>query len=146
MVQVHGRDRAKGKISQLQGAEMVAEVDKALFKGGNLIQTTAQKSITDGSISGKGHIPSKPGEPPNADTHTLDRQIETAATGPLQVEVSSNAPYSAHLEYGTSRMAARPYMGPAARKERANVVRLVTEAAKRAVGVTFTGGGNGNAR
>jgi HK97 gp10 family phage protein len=58
----------------------------------------------------------------------------------MEVEVSSNAPYSGHLEYGTSRMAARPFMGPAARKERANVVRLVTEAAKRAVNVTVTGG------
>jgi HK97 gp10 family phage protein len=140
MVQVHGRDKAKARIAKLKGAEMVAEIDKALFKGGNLIQTTAQHSITDGAVSGAGHVPSKPGQPPKADTHTLDRQIETAQVAPLTVEVSSNAPYSAMLEKGTSRMAARPFMGPAARKERANVVRLVTEAAKRAVNVTVTGG------
>ena len=144
MVEVFGRDKAKGKISGLQGAAMVAEVDKALFMGGNLVQTTAQKSITTGAVSGKFHVPSRPGEPPKADTHTLDRQIETAQTGPMQVEVSSNAPYSAYLEYGTSRMAARPFMGPAARRERAKVVRLVSEAAGRAVNTTVTGGNNGN--
>jgi HK97 gp10 family phage protein len=133
MVTIVGTQVVKARLRRLAGAEAVQEVGKALFVAGNRIQTTAQKSITTGSISGKGHIPSKPGEPPNADTHGLDRQIETEAVGPLKVRVTSNAPYSAFLEFGTSRMAARPFMMPAAEKERAAVTTLVREAVNRVI-------------
>ncbi|WP_066282856.1 HK97-gp10 family putative phage morphogenesis protein, partial [Blastomonas sp. CCH1-A6] len=97
------------------------------------IQVEAQLSITQGAVSGKNHVPSKPGEPPNQDTGRLGDNIETVQKGPLLVEVSSNAPYSIPLEFGTSKMAARPFMRPARDKKRAEVVALVERAVSQAV-------------
>ena len=116
------------RLKALGGPQMTREIGKALFAGGELIQTEAQISITRGAISGKGHVPSKPGEPPNQDTGVLASNIETTQPGPLVVHVSSNAPYSAPLEFGTSKMAARPFMVPARDKKRREVVDLVQQA------------------
>lgn len=104
------------------------QVAKALYAAGQIIEADAERSITEGSISGAGHIPSAPGQPPNADTRFLDTNIETAIGGPGVVTVTSHAPYSAALEYGTSRMAARPFMRPATERNRKKVVDLVGEA------------------
>lgn len=133
MVKIIGTQVVKARLRRLAGGEAVAEVGKALFVAGNRIQTTAQRSITEGSVSGRMHVPSRPGQPPKADTHGLDRQIETEQVGPLRVRVTSNARYSGFLEFGTSRMAARPFMMPAAEKERAAVTKLVREAVNRVI-------------
>ena len=103
-----------------------------LFEAGMKVQTDAQQSITDGAISGAGHIPSAPGEPPNNDTGVLANNIETLEAGPLKVTVSSNAPYAAPLEFGTSRMAARPYMGPAFEKNKKRIINRLTAAVNQA--------------
>lgn len=131
MVKITGVARVKRKFAKLRGAEIVREVGKALFAAGNMIQVDAQHSITEGSISGRGHIPSKPGEPPNADTHALDRQIETEMVGPLKARVVSADPKSKYLERGTSKMAARPFMWPAAERNRKNVTAMVAQAVSR---------------
>lgn len=125
MAKITGADKHKRRMNRLRGEAAVHEIGKALFAGGNLIQIEAQRSITEGAISGKGHIPSKPGEPPKRDTGVLDTNIETVLVEPLKVEVSSNAPYAAPLEFGTSKMAERPYMRPAVAKKREEVVKLV---------------------
>lgn len=108
------------------------EVLRALYRAGQLVELEAEFSITNGSISGEGHVPSLPGEPPNADTRFLDTNIQTEIGGPTHVNVESKAPYSAALEFGTSKMAARPFMRPALQKKRAEVVKLVGKA----VGIT----------
>lgn len=133
MVKMVGRQRVRARIEGLASEYMVAEVSKALFVAGNMVQVYAQHSITEGSVSGSGHVASLPGEPPNADTHGLDRQIETTQVDPLKVRVSSNARYSKFLEYGTSRMAARPFMMPALRANKRQVTKLVRDAVSRAV-------------
>lgn len=109
-------------------------VIQALYAAGQLIEIEAEHSITEGSVTGKFHVPSLPGEPPNADTRLLDTSIETAITSrtPPRVTVTSNAPYSAALEFGTSKMAERPFMRPATAKKRAAAVKLVLAAVKRA--------------
>ena len=71
-----------------------------LFEAGQRVQVDAQVSITEGAVSGAGHVPSRPGEPPNNDTGVLANNIETIQVDPLKVEVSSNAPYAAIQEFG----------------------------------------------
>lgn len=127
---ISGGKEASARIRNLSGPEMVQGVGKALFVAGQTIEVEAAHSITAGAVSGKNHVPSKPGEPPSADTHVLDRSIETVLVEPLKVEVSANAPYAAALEYGTSKMAARPYMGPAVARKKDEVVQLVGDAVK----------------
>jgi HK97 gp10 family phage protein len=112
---------------------MVRRVGAALFAGGQTIQVEAQLSITRGAVSGANHVPSAPGQPPNNDTSVLANNIETVQTGPLKAEVSSNAPYAAALEFGTSKMAERPYMRPATAAKRKEVTALVRRAVSNAI-------------
>lgn len=132
MVKITGAKKHSDRLKLMTSPEMKAEIFKALFAAGNLIETHAEISITSGSVSGKDHVPSAPGEPPNADTHGLDANIETTGNkAQTKVRVTSNAPYSLALEQGTSRMAARPFMGPAVRAKRGQATELVRQAVSR---------------
>lgn len=121
------------RMKKLSGATMTREAGKLAFVLADMHATEAALSITKGSVSGAGHVASKPGQAPNADTHLLDRSIEAAKTGPLKAESSANAPYAADLEFGNSKMAERPYMKPAAAKVRAKAESLARIAVKRIV-------------
>lgn len=96
---------------------------KRLAEAGELVRSDAQASIRAGAVSGAGHVPSAPGQPPNADTHQLDISIDVRINpSKRSVSVVSLAPYSAFLEFGTSRMAERPFMRPALRRNRNRIV------------------------
>lgn len=57
--------------------------------------------------------PSAPGEPPGVDTGTLKSSINVNSLGPTIYAVNVGTDYGIHLEYGTIRMAARPFLLPA---------------------------------
>lgn len=123
---------AKRHLRRLRGANASVRrhAGRAIFVGAGQIETEARQSIIRGAIQGAGHVPSRPGEPPNRDTGNLDQNIVATKTGDLTAEVSSNAQagdysYSVGLEFGTSKMDERPYMRPAAKKKRAVVRELV---------------------
>jgi len=103
-------------------------VARALYAAGQIIELDWEKSITAGSISGKGHIPSLPGQPSNSDTHHLDSNIETRIGGPGLVVVESLAEYAAAQEFGTSKIAPRPAARPATERNRKKVVQMVGDA------------------
>lgn len=128
MPRMTGVAKAKRRIEGIASREKIELVGKALFAGGEMLKAEAARSITEGAVSGKHHVPSAPGQPPNEDTGTLRRNITVTQIGPLHVRVASEAPYSKFLEYGTSQMAARPFMGPAARAKRKEIVALVRQA------------------
>jgi HK97 gp10 family phage protein len=132
-MRITGQKAHKARLKRIRSAEMVREVGKAVLVAADLIRRDAQTSITDGSVSGKNHAPSKPGEPPNNNTGWLadDSNIISQRTGLTEAEVSSNAEYSVPLEFGTSKMAARPFMQPAAEKNRKKATALVQDAVKR---------------
>lgn len=59
------------------------------------------------------HRASAPGEPPAKFTGTLEKSLETKNSGWSQLDYSAgnnDAYYASFLEFGTSRMAKRPYM------------------------------------
>lgn len=76
-----------------------------------------------------GKSPSAPGDPPGVDTGRLRASITTSWTGgpanggdgvsppsddgQFTVVVGTAVPYAVYLEYGTRKMAARPYFRPA---------------------------------
>ena len=134
MARVRGAEAVRVRLSGLTGQKVIRNVGKALFAAGDIIAAEASVSITRGSVSGKNHVPSAPGEPPNNDTGVLIRNIEVTQKAPLVVEVSSNAPYAAALEYGTSKMAARPYMRPARDAKAEEVRDLVARAVDASLG------------
>lgn len=116
MAKITGADRHARRLKPMPARAILQE----LYTLGQMIELDAERSITEGSVSGKGHVPSAPGEPPNADTRVLDTNIETtiASSNPPGVNVTSNAPYSAALEYGSSKMEERPFMRPAVEKNK----------------------------
>lgn len=120
------------RMRALAGNAIVDEVSPALFAFGEMIQVEAQTSITRGSVSGKDHVPSKPGEPPNADTHDLSDKIETTQPAKLRVLVRSNSDH-AMIEFPSSKVEERPYMRPARDKKRKAGTALVQKAVNRAV-------------
>lgn len=130
MARIVGAKGVSIRLRGLAGKEKVELVGQALMAGGEEIQTYAQVEIQRDSRGGKFHVPSKPGEFPNADTGQLASMIEVERVAPLRVQISSNAPHSVPLEAGTSKMAARPFMGPSARAKRKRVVELVESAVK----------------
>lgn len=120
-----GRDKHLRRLRKLQAVTRLAGA--VVYEGADTIKAEAQRSISAGSVSGKGHKPSKPGEPPNYDTGVLSRNIEANRTGALTAEVASKAAYAAPLEFGTSKMAARPYMRPARDAKREEIQRRMAE-------------------
>lgn len=120
-------DKAHSARLKRMASEAERIVVQALYAAGQEIEIEAERSITEGSVSGKHHVPSLPGQPPKADTRLLDTSIETAIVShqPPLVTVTSNAPYSAALEYGTSKMAERPFMRPATAKKKGAAAALV---------------------
>lgn len=117
-----------------------AQGTSVLFVAGGIIEAQARETIFRGAIQGDGHIPSAPGEPPNADTGLLASRIVTEVVGQLKVQVKSTAPYAAPLEFGADlngdgrqELAPRPYMAPAARSKRREVSDLVARGVARLV-------------
>jgi HK97 gp10 family phage protein len=105
---------------------------KAEAETARAVRATAQAIRNDAIISVKSHlsagnvytrgtvkhVASKPGSPPNQDRGTLTRNIRVTMNDDLTADISSNAPYSAALEFGTRKMAARPFMTPAVEGQR----------------------------
>lgn len=107
------------------------QVAQALYSAGQLIELDAERSITAGSVSGAGHVPSLPGQPPNNDTGGLVRSIETRLNGTDLVTVTAggpSAPYAVYMEYGTGTISPRPFMRPAVERNRKKVVQMVGDA------------------
>lgn len=100
MPKITGVEKAKKRIENMAGPQTIELVGKALFAGGEMIKATAQKLITEGSVSGRDHRPSPPGKAPNNDTGHLKNNITVTQIGPLHVRVASNAVYSAIHEFG----------------------------------------------
>lgn len=128
MPRITGREGVQVRLKSLTDENAVRRVGSALFAGGELIRGEAHAMISEGAVSGKGHIASLPREPPNRDTGVLQAHLEVTQPAPLKVEFSSNGPAAVELEFGTSKMAERPYMRPATARKRKEVVALVRRA------------------
>lgn len=130
MTTIRGAEEHKKRLRKLRGPAMIRPVTRAVFASAQDLAVDAALSITQGAVSGKNHVPSTPGEPPNADTHVLDRNIEAVSTGPLKAETSSNAPYALAQEYGdeSRNLAERPYMRPAAARQRPRAAQRIVDA------------------
>lgn len=127
------RDTILHRLRRLGPQRLKAEIAPALQAAGEKVKANAARSITEGAVSGRNHVPSAPNSPPNEDTGHLRTNIKVTQPEPLKVQVSSEAGYSAALEFGTSKMAARPFMRPAAQATQDDAQKLVAKAVKRAI-------------
>lgn len=76
---------------------------------------------------------SLPDEPPATDTRLLVNSIEVDVD-PVQfnLTLSALAHYARHLEFGTRKMLARPFLRPALARWRARIVEAIRDAIRRA--------------
>lgn len=90
------------------------------------------REVTRYTAAGNGyiHVASAPGDAPNTDSGDLANNIGVDPRG-LGFEVISGMAYSADLEFGTMRMAARPFMVPASEKSRGKVAKVLQGAINR---------------
>ena len=96
--------------------------------GLNEIRNTAVKGIMQGGKSGAtrpdGSRASAVGEYPATDTGFLQNNIVIKRdVDGLGGDVESRADYSSHLEFGTSKMGARPFMQPSLESTRPKIKR-----------------------
>lgn len=90
----------------------------ALREAGETVAVYAQYLITSGSAGGQSggkhqHVVSAPNTPPNNEFGDLANGIEVLQPEPLEVIVQATAAHSVPLEFGTSKMAPRPFFRPA---------------------------------
>ncbi len=124
--------RVKVKVSHNSKVQNVtkqyeAQARNAVKDGCLRIQRIAVTEIASGgrtgrqySRGGKTHTASAAGEYPATDTGNLAQNIfVNIAVNGLSGVVESKAKYSSFLEFGTSKMAARPFMFPSAERARA---------------------------
>tara|TARA_Y100001937_G_scaffold9347_1_gene11516 strand:- start:191 stop:640 length:450 start_codon:yes stop_codon:yes gene_type:complete len=110
--------------------------------GGQLIRGEAVKSIQTGMKSGRiyekynprrTHRASAPGEAPASDTGNLVRNIRVEQKTKDIVNVESRANYSKFLEFGTSKMLARPFLFPAFEKSKSKILQATFKRVQKAI-------------
>ncbi len=112
-VSLKGQKKHSDRLKRMSGGGIVAAAGRVVFVGSDMIRTEAFRSISAGSISGKNHVASAPGESPNRDLGDLQAGFTNDQTGPVSAEFRSSAPHSRPLEFGTSKMEPRPHVRPA---------------------------------
>lgn len=137
MARSKGADRFKRRLERMKSPAAERKIEQALYAAADLVAVDAAISITTGAVSGKNHVPSRPGEPPNADTHELSNAIRSQKKGRLEYRVVSDSDHAVPMELGTSKVEARPHMGPALARNKDRVRFLVGEALRRVIKGTF---------
>jgi len=124
--------------------DIAKKVKRAINLGAYAVERTAIKSIKSRSggrryrHKGKTHIASRPHKPPNARDGHLDKNIiVTTGQGIITkgyfALVRSRAKYSKSLEYGTKRMAPRPFMRKALQANIKSIVKNINDAKREAL-------------
>lgn len=99
------------------------------------LQGQIKRAINRGNPGGK--RPSRPGEPPKKVTATLFKSIyaDVKRVGDQVIGyVGSNIKYARHLEFGTSKMAARPFFRPTMIKNRDRIMQILGAKPRRTSG------------
>lgn len=148
-VEIEGLERLK-QSSRRVAQNVERELNIGLFASAKKIEGDAKRSILNGQKSGVTykrrtvlHRASAPGEAPASDAGRLVNSINSEVVrGALEAVVKAGGgvvKYARMLEFGTAKMAARPFFHPATEMNR----RFVTERLKAAVQRGIQRGGRG---
>ena len=123
-------DREKKNLTGIS-ADIRKKMQQVIAYGINATRNTAVDNILRGAKSGETYVKYNPrrthqasasGQFPASDTGFLANNIITRIEGNgLEGEVISQAEYSQFLEYGTSKMGARPFMQPSLEQNRPKI-------------------------
>lgn len=120
MATIKGLDKLIKKLDNIQKGTS-KRIEQVLDDTARRMKNTADEKMREVSSgnkyikpSGKEHTASRAGDYPNVDTGTLVNSVfYELMKGKLTAKFGSKGvPYAKMLEYGTSRMAARPWLKP----------------------------------
>ena len=132
-IKVKGLEEATKALKSLE-KDLEQPFREVIAGGAQLIRGEAIKSIQTGPKTGRiyekynprrTHRSSAPGQAPASDTGNLVSQIMVNQKSPDEILVESNATYSSFLEFGTSKMLARPFLFPATERSRPKIAEAV---------------------
>jgi HK97 gp10 family phage protein len=140
---VEGLNSLLKKLQNLD-TESKKSINAEIFKAVNKMKNSTIDAIQTPSEGraykrrGKTHIASKPGEAPNIDTGILLKSIiadisPNIFTGIMGVRNREALKYALYLEFGTSKMAARPFLKPSFNKHKKEAKEKILNAIKQAL-------------
>lgn len=133
---MRGADKHLDRLKKIANrADVIRIAGATVYEGADMVRARAFRLVSEGSISGKGHVASSPGDPPNRNTGELQAGFETAQTGPLRAEFTSSSKHAMPMEFGASirngfgkgiafEVDERPHVRPARDIERPKINRL----------------------
>lgn len=142
MTQVTGMNELLRNLKGLS-VDIPKAIDEAVVEVALDVKADAVKSIQQVSAGGVvtrytqggnsfDHMVSKEGDAPNTDTGRLASSIAMSHDqGSGEAHVSTDVDYAEHLEFGTVKMAARPFLEPALDKNEKNLLATVGKAIQR---------------
>lgn len=132
MIRIGARVNIGGALRRIEQERTQIEqaMRRGLIGGARIVEAEAKHLISTGERSGvvyvRGnveHQASAPGEPPATDTGNLLNSIQSdiSDASRLEVYVEAQAEYAGALEFGTFKMAPRPFLRPALSNVRRDV-------------------------
>ena len=110
------KTNVKEVLQSMQGDRL----GKAVMAGGFVLESAVKISMSAASHTGLvygGHRASAPGETPAVDmgvlVNSINTQLVSSSDTSAFAEVGTGVEYAEWLEFGTSKMKARPFMRPA---------------------------------
>lgn len=142
-VKVEGIEDLRATL-KAEGVEAEKLVKTAVLQSALLIQGDARKLIQKGVKSGRVypskrsknvmHQASAPGEPPATDTGRLVANVLFAIEqGGYSARVGTDLEYGKNLEFGTRKMAARPWLSRAITENSDKIINLISNAIRKAI-------------
>ena len=135
-MKIVNKDQFMRNLQRRLGIVPIKNAKRACHRAANLVRNEAVQSLLNDPKTGptvqrynpkRRHKTSAAGEAPASDTGFLANNITTevvvvgkSVTG----IVRASAPYAKHLEFGTSQMAARPFLHPAMQRMRDRIVAI----------------------
>ena len=113
-VEIKGLDSINRKLGSL-GPLIIKHVQQGLLKSGFLVQILAQKKAPVGK------------------TGLLRANIFVKPHGTLEVTVTADMDYAVHVEFGTFKMKARPFMRNAIREAKKKIIKIIKQSIQDAI-------------
>lgn len=119
-------------------AAILQAANKGIEAAGDVV---ANRAVT---LIGNDHggVPSLPGNPPNTQTGTLHKSITRTVAEAGKVLVGTAVEYGPYLEFGTSRMAPRPWIRRALAESKAQATAAFRAGFRIAFDRAIRGGGS----
>jgi HK97 gp10 family phage protein len=129
-------DKTPKLISAMSGDRL----GRAVVAGGFVLETAVKISMSAASHTGRrygGHQASAPGETPAVDTgglvNSISTELESSSATDAWAQVGTDKEYGEWLEFGTSKMAPRPFMRPGYDNNVSKIEDTIRKFAKQAI-------------